>query len=144
MLAGLSIGRGQPTRRQPLRNTARFVAAFSAGALFLKLLVLLHPDMPIGDAMFHAHRFQGVLGGNLYFTSIAPGSYSFPYPPGLYVFAAPFAGLVRARWATWRCCASSPRRSTRSAGCSSTIVVARRGTIGSRGRSRSRSITCSR
>jgi hypothetical protein len=34
-------------RRQPLRNTARFVAAFSAGALFLKLLVLLHPDMPL-------------------------------------------------------------------------------------------------
>lgn len=82
-------------RRQPLRNTARFAAAFSAGALFLKLLVLLHPNMPVGDAMFHAHRFQGVLGGNLYFTSIAPGGYSFPYPPGLYVFASLFAGLVR-------------------------------------------------
>jgi hypothetical protein len=82
-------------RRQPLRNTARFAAAFSAAALFLKLLVLLHPNMPVGDAMFHAHRFQGVLGGNLYFTSIAPGGYSFPYPPGLYVFASLFAGLVR-------------------------------------------------
>ena len=33
--------------------------------------------------------------GNLYFTSIAPGGYSFPYPPGLYVFASLFAGLVR-------------------------------------------------
>jgi 4-amino-4-deoxy-L-arabinose transferase-like glycosyltransferase len=82
-------------RRQPLRNTARFAAAFTAGALFLKLLVLLHPNMPVGDAMFHAHRFQGVLGGNLYFTSIAPGGYAFPYPPGLYVFASLFAGLVR-------------------------------------------------
>jgi hypothetical protein len=77
-----------------LRNTARFAAAFSAGALFFKLIVLLHPGMPIGDAMFHAHRFQGVLGGNIYFTSIAPGGYLFPYAPGLYVFAAPFAGLV--------------------------------------------------
>ncbi len=85
----------QPWRRQPLRNTARFAVAFSVGALFLKLLVLLHPDMPIGDAMFHAHRFQAVLAGNLYFTSIAPGGYAFPYPPGLYVFAAAFAGLVR-------------------------------------------------
>lgn len=81
--------------RRPLRNTARFAAAFSAAALFLKLLVLLHPNMPVGDAMFHAHRFQGVLAGNLYFTSIAPGGYSFPYPPGLYVFASMFAGLVR-------------------------------------------------
>ena len=77
------------------RNTARFAIAFSAAALFLKLLVLLHPNMPIGDAMFHAHRFQGVLAGRLYFTSIAPGGYLFPYPPGLYVFAAAFAGLVR-------------------------------------------------
>ncbi|HET7696465.1 MAG TPA: hypothetical protein VFK57_12200 [Vicinamibacterales bacterium] len=77
------------------RNTARFAIAFSAAALFLKLLVLLHPDMPIGDAMFHAHRFQGVLAGQWYFTSTAPGGYLFPYPPGLYVFSAAFADLVR-------------------------------------------------
>jgi hypothetical protein len=82
-------------RRQPLRNTARFAAAFTAGALFLKLLVFLHPAMPIGDAMFQAHRFQAVLGGSYYFTSIAPGDYLFPYAPGLYVTASPFAGLVR-------------------------------------------------
>jgi hypothetical protein len=81
-------------QREPLTVTARFVAAFSAGALFLKLLVLLHPDMPVGDAMFHAHRFQRVLAGDLYFTSIAPGNYLFPYAPGFYVAAAPFAGLV--------------------------------------------------
>ena len=93
-LAVLSLG-AQRWRERPLRNTARFAAAFSASALLLKLLVLLHPDMPIGDAMFHAHRFQGVLAGNLYFTSIAPGGYQFPYPPGLYVFASLFAGAVR-------------------------------------------------
>jgi hypothetical protein len=80
--------------RAPLRNTARFAAAFSASALLLKLLVLLHPDMPIGDALFHAHRFQEVLGGHLYFTSVAPGNYLFPYAPGLYIVAAPFASLV--------------------------------------------------
>ena len=73
---------------------ARFVVAFSAVALFLKLLVLLHPQMPVGDAMFHAHRFQGVLAGNLYFTSIAPGNYTFPYPPGFYLFAAAFGRFV--------------------------------------------------
>ena len=81
-------------RGRPLRNTARFAAVFSASALLLKLAVLLHPNMPVGDAMFHAHRFESVLAGRLYFTSIAPGGYSFPYPPGLYVFASLFSGLV--------------------------------------------------
>jgi hypothetical protein len=80
--------------RTRLRNTARFALAFSAGALFLKLLALLHPEMPLGDALFQAHRFQQVLAGNLYFTSVAPGNYQFPYAPGLYVTALPFAGLV--------------------------------------------------
>jgi hypothetical protein len=88
-------GGAQILRREKLRNTARFVAAFSACALVSKLLVLLHPDMPIGDALFHAHRFQDVLAGKLYFTSIAPGNYSFPYAPGLYLFATLFSGLVR-------------------------------------------------
>ncbi len=82
-------------RGEPFRNTAKFAIAFTAAAFLLELLALLHPDMPIGDALFHAHRFQDVLGGRYYFTSVAPGNYQFPYAPGLYVFAIPFAGLVR-------------------------------------------------
>jgi hypothetical protein len=82
-------------RREPFRNTARFAIAFTASALLLELLVLLHPNMPIGDALFHAHRFQEVLTGRWYFTSIAPGNYQFPYAPGLYLLAVPFSGLVR-------------------------------------------------
>ncbi|CAN5491622.1 hypothetical protein BH23ACI1_BH23ACI1_14130 [soil metagenome] len=81
-------------RRGALRNTARFAVTFSACALFFKLLVILHPNMPVGDAMFHAHRFQGVLAGTIYFTSIAPGNYLFPYAPGMYLFTAPLAGAV--------------------------------------------------
>ena len=77
-----------------LRNTARFALTFAAVAGFVKLLVLLHPNMPIGDALFHAHRFRAVVDGNLFFTSIAPGNYQFPYAPGLYVVAAPFASMV--------------------------------------------------
>ncbi len=88
-------GAVQYWRGQHLRNTARFVAALSFGALYLKLLVLLHPDMSIGNTLFHADRFHDVLAGKLYFTSIAPGNYTFPDAPGLYVFAAAFAGTVR-------------------------------------------------
>jgi hypothetical protein len=86
---GLRLRQGRP-----LRNTTKFVAAFSAAAAAIKLLILLHPDTPIGDALFQAHRFQEVLAGHVYFTSIAPGGYRFPYAPGLYVAAAPFAWLV--------------------------------------------------
>jgi len=94
----LLTGAARWIRAQPFRNTARFAIAFSAGALFLKVMVLLHPDMPVGDAMFQAHRFQTVLTGNLFFTSVAPGGYLFPYAPGLYVFSAPFAPLVRGEY----------------------------------------------
>ena len=82
-------------RREPQSWFPGFVLTASAAFVVLKLSVLLHPNMPVGDAMFHAHRFHDVLGGRYYFTSIAPGNYSFPYPPGLYVFAMPFADLVR-------------------------------------------------
>jgi hypothetical protein len=82
-------------RNQRLRNTARFVAAFSSAALFLKLLVLLHPHMPIGDALFQAHRFEWVRDGRWLFTSIAPGGYQFPYAIGLYVAALPFDEYVQ-------------------------------------------------
>ena len=81
-------------RQETLRNTARFALAFSAFAAFIKLLVMLHPDLPIGDALFHAHRFRLVDSGTWVFTSIAPGNYQFPYAPGLYVAALPFADVV--------------------------------------------------
>ena len=93
-LAALSLF-VERVRGRGLRNTARFAGVFSASALLLKLAVLLHPNMPVGDAMFHAHRFESVLAGHYYFTSIAPGGYAFPYPPGLYVFASTFASFAR-------------------------------------------------
>jgi hypothetical protein len=78
-----------------IRQTARFVLAFSAAAGYLKLLALLHPDMAIGDTMFQAHRFEWVLAGRYYFTSVAPGLYEFPYAIALYVAALPFAPLTQ-------------------------------------------------
>jgi hypothetical protein len=95
VLAGALTGSVRAVRGEPFRNTAKFAIALSTAALLIQLVILLHPSMPIGDALFHAHRFQEVLAGHIYFTSIAPGNYRFPYAPGLYVFAIPFAGLVR-------------------------------------------------
>ncbi len=50
--------------------------------------------MPIGDGVFHAHRFEWVLAGRLYFTSLTPDNYAFPYPIFLYLVSAPFAWLT--------------------------------------------------
>lgn len=77
-----------------IRNTALFAAVFTAAVVYLKLLVLLHPDMPIGDALFQTHRFEWVRAGRWFFTSEAPGGYQFPYAVGLYVFSLPFAQFV--------------------------------------------------
>lgn len=74
----------------------RLVAGLTFGAVIVKLLILFHPGMPVGDALFHAHRFQDVLAGKYLFTSIAPGEYAFPYAIGLYVFAALFEGFTSA------------------------------------------------
>jgi hypothetical protein len=81
-------------RKQPLRNTARFVITFSAGALYLQLLALLHPSTPVVDALFHAHRFDDVLAGRFYFTQPSASGTPFPYAIGLYLFAAPWALLT--------------------------------------------------
>ena len=79
-------------RRRP---GASIVAAITFAAVAIQLLLLSHPDMPLGDAIFQAHRYQDVLGGKYYFTSIAPGNYQFPYPIGLYVASLPFSGLAQ-------------------------------------------------
>jgi hypothetical protein len=78
-----------------LRQTARFAIAFSAAALYLKLLALIHPSKPIVDALFQAHRFEWVLAGRYYFTQVMPGGVNFPYAIGLYVFALPWSYLTR-------------------------------------------------
>jgi hypothetical protein len=81
-------------RRERLSGSARIAVALSAVLCYLKLLVLLHPDMPTMDAMFQAHRLEWVLSGRYYFTSLTPDGYLFPYGISLYLVAAPFASLV--------------------------------------------------
>ncbi len=77
-----------------LRNTARFVIAFAAAVLYLKLLGLLHPSKPLIDAVFQAHRLEWVLDGRFFFTQPLPGGVQFPYAIALYVVAAPWSLLT--------------------------------------------------
>jgi hypothetical protein len=84
----------EASNRQALRNTARFVVVFSAGAIYLKLGALLHPSRPVVDALFHAHRLEWVLAGRYYFTQLSTSATPFPYAIGLYVFAAPWSVLT--------------------------------------------------
>jgi hypothetical protein len=81
-------------RRKPLSAAARLAVAVSACAFYLKLLFLLHPDKTIVDAVFHAHRFDAVLAGRLFFTQLSTSATPFPYAIGLYVFSAPWAWLT--------------------------------------------------
>lgn len=72
---------------------ARLAVMVTATACAVKLAFVLHPDKPLVDALFHAHRFESVLGGHFYFTQLSTSATPFPYAIGLYVFAAPFAWL---------------------------------------------------
>ena len=83
-------------RGRRLSSTSRFVVACSASALYLKVIGLLHPAKPVVDALFHAHRFDGVLAGadGYFFTQSMPDGVTFPYAIGLYLFAAPWAWLT--------------------------------------------------
>jgi hypothetical protein len=82
-------------RRQPAPTAWRAAGAITVLAVYLKLLILLHPSMPIMDALFQAHRMEWVVDGRYYFTSLTPDGYHFPYGISLYLVAAPFAGLLR-------------------------------------------------
>ncbi|HYN08320.1 MAG TPA: hypothetical protein VES67_13130 [Vicinamibacterales bacterium] len=85
----------QGGRGQPMHDLARFAIAFSAAALYLKLVGLLHPAKPIVDALFHAHRLEWVLAGRYFFTQQMPDGVQFPYAIALYVFSWPWTLLTR-------------------------------------------------
>jgi hypothetical protein len=80
--------------RRPISAGTRGVVALAAALLYAQLLALFHPAKPLVDAVFHAHRFDGVLSGHYFFTQPMPGGVSFPYAIALYVFASPWAALT--------------------------------------------------
>jgi hypothetical protein len=96
-IAGLMVvvaGLLEAWARQPLRNSARFVVAFSAVVLYLQLIGLFHPSKLPEDVMFHAHRLERILGGWFYWPQPMPNGTKFPYAIALYVFAAPWSLLT--------------------------------------------------
>ena len=95
ILAAIVAGAAAIVQRKPLSATAAAAVAITSIALVLGLEGLLHPGKPYVDAVFHAHKLDTVLAGHYFFTQPMPSGVEFPYAIGLYVTAAPWAGLTR-------------------------------------------------
>ena len=95
ILALVVAGAAAVVQRKPLSATAAAAVAITSIALVLGLEGLLHPGKPYVDAVFHAHKLDDVLAGHYFFTQPMPSGVEFPYAIGLYVTAAPWAGLTR-------------------------------------------------
>jgi hypothetical protein len=74
--------------RERLSSAARAVCVIAGVVLWLKLIALLHPAKPEGDAIFNAHRLEWVLAGKYYFTQPFIGGVEMPYAIGLYLFTS--------------------------------------------------------
>ena len=79
---------------QRVAGAGRFAVVFATGALIPEAAGATAPVQPIGDALFHAHRLEQVLGGGFYFTQPLASGVAFPYAIGLYLFAAPWSILT--------------------------------------------------
>jgi hypothetical protein len=95
ILALIVAGIAAILQRKPLPAPAAAAVAITGIALVLGLEGLHHPGKPYVDAVFHAHRLDTVLAGHYFFTQPMPSGVEFPYAIGLYVTAAPWAGLTR-------------------------------------------------
>ena len=95
LATALLTGAGAVVRRRAPSPWAAAAIGVSLAGVLLALTGLLHPAKLIVDALFHAHRLQWVLEGRYFFTQPMPSGVEFPYAIGLYVTAAPLAGLIR-------------------------------------------------
>ena len=82
-------------RQRPFSPATRVVLAYSAAALYLLLLALLHPSKAVVDALFHAHRLEAVRAGHYFFTQPMPDGVAFPYAIALYVVSLPWMAVTR-------------------------------------------------
>jgi hypothetical protein len=75
-----------------------FARAAGSGAAALAFLLrfggLKYPQFLTSDLLLHVHYVQGVLRGNIFITGFLPDGPPVPYPPALYVIAAPMSILL--------------------------------------------------
>lgn len=91
LVAGAAIGAWSLARRPTGTRLVQTTVFVIVVITLLRFLLFLHPNVPIGDGGFQAHRADYVAGGKLFFTSVTPPPYfEFPYPPGMFVLAVPF------------------------------------------------------
>lgn len=71
-------------------------------ALVLKLGGTFYPQFISSDLLYHQHRWERVLTGNLFFLTSSPefGNLDIPLAPGYYVFLAPLDTLFHERYLT--------------------------------------------
>ncbi len=75
-------------------ETARALGSSAAAlAFFLRFGGLTYPQFLTSDLLLHVHYVQGVLRGDILITGLLPDGTPVPYPPALYIAAAPLALL---------------------------------------------------
>ncbi len=100
--AGVILGVGLALRLVAgLRASWRGDSSLQAAVAILLILAglkwwfFVHPQINVGDALFHVHRAEWVWNGRYFFTSITPRPFfEFPYAIGFYVAAWPFSALA--------------------------------------------------
>jgi hypothetical protein len=75
LVAGVMIGTWSFARRRSSTRLVRTTVFAIVAISLLRLVLFLHPNAPIGDSEFQAHRADLVAAGTLLFTSVTPPPY---------------------------------------------------------------------
>ncbi len=87
-----AVGRWGSARTDAALQTAIALLLVGTG---IKWWWFVHPQINVGDALFHVHRAEWVWNGRYFFTSITPRPFfEFPYAIGFYIAAWPFSPLA--------------------------------------------------
>lgn len=92
LLARLYRRVGVETSQTALRGLGVILSA----AFLIKFVGVLYPLIRIPDLLYHAHRFEGVMAGQMFFLQQARefSGLETVYPPAFYLFLLPFGAFV--------------------------------------------------
>jgi hypothetical protein len=94
LVAAVATALARRLARAPLAIETRMLAAVWLVLTWVKVALILHPAMFVGDIGFHRNRLIVVERGTWLFTSESPGG-AFPYPVAYYVLVSWIDTLVR-------------------------------------------------